>query len=77
MSWRCDDLYARKVGKRLRVGDQGGYYNKLLSYYPKRKHVHFIRQEEIAETAYFLASPMVAPITEVCLPVDFGVSASN
>lgn len=56
-------------------GDPDRYYRKLLAYYPQGDHVRFIHPEEIAETVCFLASARAAPITGVCLPVDFGATA--
>jgi NAD(P)-dependent dehydrogenase (short-subunit alcohol dehydrogenase family) len=56
-------------------GDPQGYTKRLLSYYPQGEHARFIKPEEIAETVYFLASPKAAPITGVCLAVDFGATA--
>jgi NAD(P)-dependent dehydrogenase (short-subunit alcohol dehydrogenase family) len=56
-------------------GDPNQYYKKLLAYYPQGDRVRFIHPEEIAETVYFLASARAAPITGVCLPVDFGATA--
>jgi len=56
-------------------GDPQGYTKRLLSYYPQGERARFIKPEEIAETVYFLASPKAAPITGVCLAVDFGATA--
>jgi NAD(P)-dependent dehydrogenase (short-subunit alcohol dehydrogenase family) len=56
-------------------GDPDGYYRELLRHYPQGDNARFIRPDEIAETVYFLASSKAAPITGVCLAMDFGATA--
>jgi NAD(P)-dependent dehydrogenase (short-subunit alcohol dehydrogenase family) len=56
-------------------GDPQGYLKKLLAYYPQGEKARFIHPHEVAETVYFLASTKAAPITGVCLAVDFGATA--
>ena len=55
--------------------DPGGYLAALLANYPQKDRARFIRPEEIAGLIYFLASPEAAPITCVCIPIDFGSTA--
>ncbi len=51
------------------------YYKSLLALYPQGEKARFTRPEEIAEAVFFLSGSNVKPITGVCLPVDFGLTA--
>jgi NAD(P)-dependent dehydrogenase (short-subunit alcohol dehydrogenase family) len=60
--------------------DYGGeqprtYLDALLATLPQGDRARFIRPDEIATVVAFLASPGSAPITGVCLPVEWGVTA--
>jgi NAD(P)-dependent dehydrogenase (short-subunit alcohol dehydrogenase family) len=55
--------------------DPGGYLGRLLATLPQGDRARFIRPDEIAHAVAFLASPDSAPITGVCLPVEWGVTA--
>jgi len=55
--------------------DPQGYLRTLLDTVPQGDRARFIRTDEIAAAVAFLASPEAAPITGVCLPVDWGVTA--
>ena len=56
-------------------GDEAGYLRALLEKMPQGPRARFIRPEEIAAAVAFLASREAAPITGVCLPVEWGVLA--
>ena len=56
-------------------GDPEGYLRTLLDTAPQGERARFIRSDEIAAAVAFLASPEAAPITGVCLPVDWGTTA--
>jgi NAD(P)-dependent dehydrogenase (short-subunit alcohol dehydrogenase family) len=56
-------------------GDEEGYFRRLLAALPQGATARFIRPEEIAAAAWFLASPEAAPITGVTLPIEWGVTA--
>jgi NAD(P)-dependent dehydrogenase (short-subunit alcohol dehydrogenase family) len=62
---------ARDYGR----GDEGGYLRALLATLPQGERARFIRPDEIASVVSFLTSPESAPITGVCLPVEWGVTA--
>ena len=55
--------------------DPETYYSSLLKLYPQGKNARFTRPEEVAEAIFFLSGANVTPITGVCLPVDFGLTA--
>ena len=56
-------------------GDEAGYLAALKATLPQGEHARFIRADEIASAVAFLASDQAAPITGVCLPVEWGVTA--
>ena len=56
-------------------GDEAGYLAALKSTLPQGERARFIRADEIAAAVAFLASDQAAPITGVCLPVEWGVTA--
>jgi NAD(P)-dependent dehydrogenase (short-subunit alcohol dehydrogenase family) len=56
-------------------GDPDGYLSDLLAKMPQGEQARFIRAEEIAALAVFLASSEAAPLTGACIPVDWGVTA--
>ncbi|HEY6567281.1 MAG TPA: SDR family oxidoreductase [Actinomycetota bacterium] len=56
-------------------GDEAGYLAALRSTLPQGDRARFIQPEEIASVVAFLASDEAAPITGVCLPVEWGVTA--
>jgi NAD(P)-dependent dehydrogenase (short-subunit alcohol dehydrogenase family) len=56
-------------------GDETAYLAKLLTTLPQGERARFIRPDEVAAAVAFLASPAAAPITGVCLPVEWGVTA--
>jgi NAD(P)-dependent dehydrogenase (short-subunit alcohol dehydrogenase family) len=56
-------------------GDPQTYLASLLGTLPQGDRARFIRPDEIASVVSFLASPGSAPITGVCLPVEWGVTA--
>jgi NAD(P)-dependent dehydrogenase (short-subunit alcohol dehydrogenase family) len=56
-------------------GDRDGYLRALLSTYPQGDRARFIRPEEVAALIVYLASPLAAPITGACIPIDFGSTA--
>lgn len=58
-------------------GDPEGYRRNLLSKYPQGKRARFARPDEIAELAFMVASPKLAPLTGACVSFDFGLSAGN
>ena len=55
--------------------DPQGYLRALLDTVPQGDRARFIRADEIAAAVAFLASSEAEPITGVCLPVDWGVTA--
>ena len=55
--------------------DPEGYLRRLLDTAPQGERARFIRSDEIAAAVAFLASADAAPITGVCLPVDWGTTA--
>jgi len=56
-------------------GDPERYLRELLSTVPQGQRARFITPDEIAHVVAFLASPGAAPITGVCMPVEWGVTA--
>jgi NAD(P)-dependent dehydrogenase (short-subunit alcohol dehydrogenase family) len=56
-------------------GDEAGYLASLKATLPQGDRARFIRADEIAAAVAFLASDQAAPITGVCLPVEWGVTA--
>ncbi len=56
-------------------GDEDAYLRDLLSTLPQGEHARFITPEEVAATVAFLSSPEAAPLTGVCLPLEWGVTA--
>lgn len=56
-------------------GDQAGYLATLMATLPQGDRARFIRPDEIASVVAFLASPEAAPITGLCMPVEWGVTA--
>jgi NAD(P)-dependent dehydrogenase (short-subunit alcohol dehydrogenase family) len=56
-------------------GDEAAYLRALLEKMPQGGRARFIRPEEIAAAVSFLASAEAAPITGVCLPIEWGVLA--
>jgi NAD(P)-dependent dehydrogenase (short-subunit alcohol dehydrogenase family) len=56
-------------------GDEAGYLAALRATLPQGERARFIRADEIASAVAFLASDQAAPITGVCLPVEWGVTA--
>ena len=55
--------------------DQAGYLAALMATLPQGDRARFIRPDEIASVVAFLASPEAAPITGLCMPVEWGVTA--
>jgi NAD(P)-dependent dehydrogenase (short-subunit alcohol dehydrogenase family) len=55
--------------------DPEAYLARLLGTLPQGSRARFIEPAEIAHAVIFLASPESAPITGVCLPIDWGVTA--
>jgi len=55
--------------------DPDAYLRTLLDTVPQGDRARFIRADEIAAAVAFLASSEAEPITGVCLPVDWGVTA--
>lgn len=55
--------------------DPQGYLATLLATLPQGRRARFIRPDEIAAAVAFLASAESAPITGVCLPVEWGATA--
>jgi NAD(P)-dependent dehydrogenase (short-subunit alcohol dehydrogenase family) len=56
-------------------GDEAGYLEDLLATLPQKERARFITADEVAAAVAFLASPEAAPLTGVCLPLDWGVTA--
>ncbi len=56
-------------------GDEAGYLAALKATLPQGERARFIRADEIAAAVAFLASDQAAPITGVCLPIEWGVTA--
>ena len=56
-------------------GDEAAYLAALKATLPQGDRARFIRADEIAAAVAFLASDQAAPITGVCLPVEWGVTA--
>ena len=56
-------------------GDEAGYLAALKATLPQGERARFIRADEIAAAVAFLASEQAAPITGVCLPVEWGFTA--
>ena len=56
-------------------GDEAAYLAALRSTLPQGDRARFIRADEIAAAVAFLASDQAAPITGVCLPIEWGVTA--
>ena len=56
------------------AGDEAAYFDSLLSTLPQGERARFITPEEVATAVAFLASPEAAPLTGVCLPLDWGVT---
>jgi NAD(P)-dependent dehydrogenase (short-subunit alcohol dehydrogenase family) len=56
-------------------GDEAGYLATLRATLPQAERARFIRPEEIAAVVAFLASDEAEPITGICLPVEWGVTA--
>ena len=56
-------------------GDEGAYLRALKATLPQAERARFIRPDEIASAVAFLCSDQAAPITGVCLPVEWGVTA--
>jgi NAD(P)-dependent dehydrogenase (short-subunit alcohol dehydrogenase family) len=56
-------------------GDTRGYLDRLLSTLPQGPRARFISPDEIASVVAFLAADASEPITGVCLPVEWGVTA--
>jgi NAD(P)-dependent dehydrogenase (short-subunit alcohol dehydrogenase family) len=56
-------------------GDEAGYLAALRATLPQGERSRFIQADEIAAAVMFLASIDAAPITGVCLPVEWGVTA--
>lgn len=56
-------------------GDEAGYLRALLEKMPQGARARFIEPGEVAAAVAFLASREAAPITGVCLPVEWGVLA--
>jgi NAD(P)-dependent dehydrogenase (short-subunit alcohol dehydrogenase family) len=55
--------------------DEAGYLAALKATLPQGEGARFIRADEIAAAVAFLASDQAAPITGVCLPIEWGVTA--
>jgi NAD(P)-dependent dehydrogenase (short-subunit alcohol dehydrogenase family) len=55
--------------------DPAGYLAALKATLPQGERARFIAPDEIASVVAFLASPEAQPITGVCLPVEWGVTA--
>lgn len=56
-------------------GDEAGYLATLMATLPQGGRARFIRPDEIASVVAFLASADAAPITGLCMPVEWGVTA--
>ena len=56
-------------------GNEAGYLTDLLATLPQGDRARFIRPDEIAAVVAFLASDEAAPITGLCMPVEWGVTA--
>ena len=56
-------------------GDEAAYLATLRATLPQGERARFIRPDEIASVVAFLASGEAEPITGVCLPVEWGVTA--
>ena len=56
-------------------GDEAGYLAGLKATLPQGDRARFIRPDEIATVVAFLASAEAAPVTGVCMPVEWGVTA--
>ena len=57
-------------------GDPEGYLERLRATLPQGPdRARFIRPEEVAGVVAFLCSPAASPITGVCLPMEWGVTA--
>jgi NAD(P)-dependent dehydrogenase (short-subunit alcohol dehydrogenase family) len=56
-------------------GDRQGYLRALLANYPQRERARFVRPDEVAALVRYLASPLAAPMTGACIPLEFGVTA--
>lgn len=70
----CDRIVAT-TATRHGGGDEAGYLAELIATLPQGARARFIRPEEIASVVAFLASAEAAPITGVCMPVEWGVTA--
>jgi NAD(P)-dependent dehydrogenase (short-subunit alcohol dehydrogenase family) len=55
--------------------DPEGYLDALRRRLPQGEHGRFVKADEVAELAFYLASPAAEPITGECIRVDFGISA--
>ena len=60
---------------RYGAGDPNAYLQSLLAKYPQGPAARFIRPDEVAELAWFLAQPGSTAITGANLSIDFGISA--
>ena len=56
-------------------GDEAAYLAALKSTLPQGDRARFIRADEVAAAVAFLVSDQAAPITGVCLPIEWGVTA--
>ena len=56
-------------------GDEAAYLADLLATLPQGERARFIRPDEIASVVAFLVSEEAAPITGLCMPVEWGVTA--
>ena len=51
------------------------YLGSLLAHLPQGDRARFITPDEVAAAVWFLASPDVAPITGVAMPIEWGITA--
>jgi NAD(P)-dependent dehydrogenase (short-subunit alcohol dehydrogenase family) len=59
-------------------GDPAAYFDRLLSGYPQGPgRARFIRADEVAALAWFLATDEARPITGANISIDFGYSAGK
>ncbi|MDH5313625.1 MAG: SDR family oxidoreductase [Actinomycetota bacterium] len=56
-------------------GDEAGYLANLLATLPQGERARFIRPDEVASLVAFLASDEATPITGLCVPIEWGVTA--
>ncbi|MFM8943662.1 MAG: SDR family NAD(P)-dependent oxidoreductase [Actinomycetota bacterium] len=62
-------------GQAAASPDPDAYLARLRSHLPQGDAARFLRADEVAAAIVFLASSAAAPMTGVCLPLDWGVTA--